>query len=294
MRKGEKMDKNNYLKVVDENIKGDSKEKLVKQIDNYFIIKEKIIEKKRYNVGEEVKLEKGTLLHGTYKNYNGLKEIVKNGLISSWFTNDRLSKYPSSVGVWKLKKEYLLKEYINFYSGGTIMYCGIFENEVNTKENKTEVIPYNEMNKITEITKKVNCHMWTMEQTKEARFMPSIVQDRIQIGIIIGKNEYTQKLLEGDILDSNNFADEEVRPFVNPDYYERFIKERKNKDDFFTDRESALLFGVPSNLIEGILVGRKYEKDSKILNEIKTLLPDCYICNLDGKVIIGNKGDKYE
>ena len=58
-----------------------------------------------------------------------------------------------------------------------------------------------------------------------------------------------------------------------------------NKDDFFTDRESAILFGIPSNLIEGILVGRKHEKDNKILNEIKKLLPNCYICNLDGKVI---------
>ena len=68
-------------------------------------------------------------------------------------------------------------------------------------------------------------------------------------------------------------------------YYERFIKERLNKDDFFTDRESAILFGVPVNFIEGILVGRTYEKDDSILNEIKELLPDCYICNLDGKVI---------
>ena len=54
---------------------------------------------------------------------------------------------------------------------------------------------------------------------------------------------------------------------------------------FFTDRESAILFGSPSNLIEGILVGRKYEKDNQIIKEIKSLLPDCYICNLDGIVI---------
>ena len=49
---------------------------------------------------------------------------------------------------------------------------------------------------------------------------------------------------------------------------------------------SAILFGIPSNLIEGILVGRKYEKDENILKEIKKLLPDCYICNLDGNVIM--------
>lgn len=68
-------------------------------------------------------------------------------------------------------------------------------------------------------------------------------------------------MLLGDIL-SGNISDEDVREFVNPDYYENFIRERKNKNDFFTDRESAVLFGIPSNFIEGILVGRKYERYS--------------------------------
>lgn len=68
------------------------------------------------------------------------------------------------------------------------------------------------------------------------------------------------------------------------------IKQRKwyiivNKDDFFTNRESAILFGLPSNLIEGILVGRIYENDKTILKKIKELLPNVYICNIDGKVI---------
>ena len=62
-------------------------------------------------------------------------------------------------------------------------------------------------------------------------------------------------------------------------------RERKNKNDFFTDRESAVLFGIPSNFIEGILVGRKYETDSTMLNKIKELVPNAYICNLDGIVI---------
>ena len=59
----------------------------------------------------------------------------------------------------------------------------------------------------------------------------------------------------------------------------------KHKNDFFTDRESAILFGIPACLIEGILVGRKYEKNYKIIKEIKKLLPNCYVCNLDGIVI---------
>ena len=229
-------------------------------------------------------------MHGTYKNIDGLKEILKDGLISSWFIDGRISKYPSSVGIWNLKKDYYLKDYIDFYSGGTIMYCDVFENGKDIQQNKTEVIPYTELTNIIDIVSKVDCHMWTLEQTKEARFMPSLVQDRVQIGIIFnGSNKYLADLLKGDILNPNNINDNDVKPFVNQDYYEKFIKNRKFKDDFFTDRESAILFGIPSNFIEGILVGRKYENDNKILVELKTLLPDVYICNLDGKVIVDNK-----
>jgi len=148
----------------------------------------------------------------------------------------------------------------------------------------------NEMNQINEIVKLTECHLWTLEQTKEARFMPSLVQDRVQIGIIFnGNNCYMKQLLQGDILNPDNISDKNVKGFVNPDYYEKFLKDRKNKDDFFTDRESAILFGIPSNFIEGILVGRKYESDTEMLEKIRTLISDCYICNLEGKVIIGNK-----
>ena len=113
---------------------------------------------------------------------------------------------------------------------------------------------------------------WKMEQTKEARFMPSLVQNKVQVGIIFnGNNDVIKELLKGDIL-SNGISDEDVKEFVNPDYYEKFIVDRKNKDDFFTNRESAILFGLPANLIEGILVGREYEKDQSKLNEIKKSL----------------------
>ena len=286
------MNKDEYIKMVNKNeyLDSNGKKILIEQIKKYYEVKNYSIKKDTYNIGDEVKLNKGTLLHGTYKNIDGLKEILKDGLISSWFINGRLSKYPSSVGIWNLKKDYYLKDYIDFYSGGTIMYCGVFENGKDTQQNKTEVIPYTEMNNIIDIVSKVDCHMWTLEQTKEARFMPSLVQDRVQIGIIFnGSNKYLEELLKGDILNPNNINDDDVKPFINQDYYEKFIKNRKYKDDFFTDRESAILFGIPSNFIEGILVGRKYENDNKILVELKTLLPDVYICNLDGKVIVANK-----
>lgn len=281
------MNKEKYIKIIEESDKGTpaAKKFLLNQIDNYYNAKNSGYKANNdYNIGDDVYLKKGTLLHGTYKNIDGLKEIVKDGLISSWFVDARGSKYPSSVGVWNLKQDYLLKDYINFYSGGTVSYF----NHLND-DRETEVIPFNEMSGFIDrfISKKYL--VWKMEQTKEARFMPSLVQDIAQIGIIFdGNNNYIKELLKGDILEPKNIDDELVKDFVNENYYSQFIKDRKNKDAFFTDRESAILFGIPSSFIEGILVGRKYESNNKILNEIKTLLPDAYICNLDGKVIVGN------
>lgn len=279
--------KEKYIEISNRELtNNNSKKILINQINKYYdAIKTYKQEKNKYNINDEVYLKKGTLLHGTYKNMDGLKEILKDGLISSWFIDGRLSKYPSSVGVWNLKQDYLLKDYINFYSGGTVKYSGIFENGIDTQSSKTEVIPYNKMTKIVDITSSVNCHIWYMEQTKEARFMPSLIQDRVQIGIIFnGESNEIKELLKGDIL-SNAINDEDVKEFVNINYYEKFLVDRKNKDDFFTDRESAVLFGIPACFIEGILVGREYENNEEILSEIKELLPNAYICNLDGKVI---------
>jgi len=279
------MIKEEYIKLVNEKLEGNSKGIMLKQIENYYAAKEYVLPKHSYKVGDDVYLKKGTLLHGTYKNIDGLKEILNDGLISSWFIEGRNAKYPSSVGVWNLKQDYLLKDYIDFYSGGTIK----FQNMDNSGIYKTEVIPFSELSKIDEKILNSGFHRWYMEQTKEARFMPSLVQDDVQVGIIFN-GEFASKLLEGDIL-NDKINDEDVKPFVNENYYEQFIIDRKNKDDFFTDRESAILFGVSANLIEGILVGREYEKvilgggADEILEEIKSVLPNVYICNLDGKVI---------
>ena len=249
------MTKEQYLKIVNEKIQNpNSKQIMINQINNFFNSLNFTLPPHNYKMNDKVYLKKGTLLHGTYKNLDGLKEIVKNGLISSWFIDGRLSKYPNSVGLWNLKQDYYLKDYINFYSGGTIMYCGIFNNDT---PNKTKVIPYSKMKNINVIASSINCHMWVLEQTKEARFMPSLTQNNVQIGIIFNSdNQYIKELLKGDI-----------------------------KDDFFTDRESAIIFGIPSNFIEGILVGKNYEQDIKILEKIKQLLPNAYICNLKGKII---------
>lgn len=277
------MNKEKYIEIAKEKINNpNSRNIVIKQIERYYEALENYTPlASSYKVGDKVYLSKGTLLHGTYKNIEGLNEIVNNGLVSSMFVDGRLSKYIASVCVWNLKKDYYLKDYINFYSGGTIEY-----KDLDGVVIKTAVIPYDEMDKIIDTIDTSICFRWFMEQTKEARFMPSLVQDKVQIGIIFnGNNLYIKELLNGDVLNLNLINDNDVKEFINPDYYEKFIKQRKNKDDFFTDRESAIIFGIPSCFIEGILVGRKYEKDEVVLRKIKELLPNAYICNLDGVVI---------
>lgn len=270
----------NYSKT---NFEGKSQILILEQIESFYdCLSNFTLADHKYNIGDDVILKKGTLLHGTFRNIEGLKDIVNQGLIASWFIDGRISKYPSSVGVWNLKQDYKLNDYINFYSGGTVRY---FNQHDDKKE--TEVLSYSQTNEILNRVIEKDYLVWQMEQTKEARFLPSLVQNKVQIGIIFNSdNKYTQKLLKGDILNYINVDDESVRSFVNESYYDRFIVERKNKDDFFTDRESAILFGLPSNLIEGSLVGREYEKDTNKLQEIKSILPNVYICNLDGKVIL--------
>ena len=280
------MNREDYIRITNEKLSNNCKKIILNQIKRYYDAKEYYLPNNKYQIGDEVKLNKGTLLHGTYKNIDGLKEILKDGLISSWFIDGRLSKYPSSVGVWNLKQDYMLKDYIDFYSGGTIKYSGLLKDNEYSQDIKTDVIPFSKMHLINDIIKANPCRIWNMEGTKEARFMPSLVQNQVQIGIIFnGTNVYAKELLKGDILNPDVINDRDVKEFVNENYYDRFIIDRREKDDFFTDRESAVLFGIPANFIEGILVGRDYENNIQILSEIKQLLPNCYICNLDGKVI---------
>lgn len=124
---------------------------------------------------------------------------------------------------------------------------------------------------------------WQCEQTKEIRFMPSLCKDKIQLAFIMNINdEYGKAIVKNDIFNLE-FDKKVLATFISKWFRENFIYAKR--DDFTTNRESAIIFGIPSCYIEGLLVGRKYEKNEQILKKIKNLFPNCYICNLDGKVI---------
>lgn len=93
------MIKEDYIEIAKNKLETNTQKIMKEQIERYYQIKELELPNNNYQIGDIVKLSKGTLLHGTYKNIDGLKEILKDVLISSWFIDGRISKYPSSVGV---------------------------------------------------------------------------------------------------------------------------------------------------------------------------------------------------
>ena len=64
------------------------------------------------------------------------------------------------------------------------------------------------------------------------------------------------------------------------DYYQKLSKEliKKNSNLTFEERQKRFLERTGAN--------------KEKLTEIKKLLPNAYICNLDGKVIIGNNKEE--
>ena len=282
------MNKNEYIKLTKSKLHHrKSKQLLINQIDNFYsILKSCKPRKHKYKVWDLVKLKKWTLLHWTWKNIDWLEDIAKKWLITWQFEWWRDGKYLYTVCVWNLKKDILLKDYINFYSGWCITYYFRSKKEKPwTRHNR--VIPFDEMGDFLLWLKKIWANTRTMEQTKESRFMPSLAQDFVQIWIIMNwSNKYAKLLKQWDILDTK-IPCKDVKEFVHPEVYDSFfVPNRNNKDIYFTDRESAILFWIPPVLIEWILVWRLYEKDKKILNKIKDLLPNVYICNLDGMAIM--------
>lgn len=278
--------KQQYLDYINKNFEGKSKELLIKQVELFY--KDITINKNQYQEGEEVYLKKGTHIHGIPGLIDNFNWIIENGFIGNDFTQETATnKIKNSIGMWDIQNDCYLKDYINLYSGFTITYNigrGPGSKEV------SELIPYH---KFDEVTERINSddNIWSYygEQTKEVRFIPSLVANKRQIAFILNmESDYAKSFLENDVWNPS-LDPETVKPFIDYRYYEKFLKERTNRTAITTNRETAIMFGLPNTLIEGILVGRNVENDPETLKYIKNKLPDCYICNLEGKVIIGNK-----
>lgn len=279
--------KDKYIKVVKDNYKGEALNILLKQIELFFS-DSKDIKLTKYDVGEDVFLKKGTYMHGIPSDKEHFDWTVENGFIGNDFTDmSTPNKIRGSIGMWQLKEDTLLKDYIIKYSGFTITYTigrGPGSIEV------SDLIPYHQFDKYTEeLNNREDVWMYWGDQTKELRFMPSLVADKRQIAFILNMDSpYAKEISSADVWNPN-YDKIMIKDFIDYRYYDKFLVERLNRNATTTDRETAIMFGLPSKLIEGVLVGRKLENDQKALEYIKNRLPNCYICNLEGKVIVGNK-----
>lgn len=277
------MNKEKYIEYAKKTFQGKALELVLNNIELFYEKKE--IKKNKYHVGEEVKLKKGTYMHGIPGLLDNFDWIVENGFISNDFTEENIhNKIRHSIGMWVIQKDCLLQDYIKEYSGFTITYTigrGPGSKEV------TKLIPYHKFDEVTEkINNDENIWMYWGDQTKEIRFMPSLVSNKRHIAFILNmESDYAKEMIKKDVWNIE-LVEEELKEFLDYRYYENFLKERVNRTAQTTDRESAIMFGLPASLIEGVLVGRKLEQDKDSLKHIKEKLPDCYICNIDGKIIV--------
>jgi len=277
---------NEYIEYANKIFKGKALELVLNNI-KLFYDTTPIIFTKKYNIGENVMLKKGTFIHGLREGFDEFDWIVDNGFISTDFSNNAVygqNKIKNSVGVWNIKEDMLLKDYIISYSGFTIT-CKKGRGADSTLESF--LIPYH---KFDEMTEKINddpdVYIWWGDKTKEVTYLPSLVSSKSQVAFILSmESDYAKEISKADVWNTNLDAETLVE-FLDARYYPKFLDLRFNKDASTTDRESAIMFGLPSKLIEGVLVGRNTENNSEILKHIKTKLPNAYICNLDGKVIM--------
>ena len=274
--------KDKYIELVNNNYSGEAKELLLRQIELFY--SDEVIDKNKYEIGDLVFLKKGTYIHGIPGLLDGFDWIIDNGFIGNDFTNQSVAnKIKGSIGMWDIQEDCYLKDYINKYSGFTVVYTigrGPGSKEV------SELISYHDFDRYTEeLNDREDAWMYWGDQTKEVRFIPSLVANKRQIAFILNMDsDYAKEIVKNDVWNTS-FDKETIKDFIDYRYLDKFLVERNNRNAMTTDRETAIMFGLPPKLIEGVFVGRKVEKDDNMLDYIKDKLPDCYICNLDGKVI---------
>lgn len=287
------MTKQDYLNVC-KAMKEPGKTKMLEQINNFYELKEKPLKNEKYAAGDDVVLKKDTFLHGFGNSQQLLDMYASEGLISKDFecgTTDKKISY--AVSLWHIHKKIKLADYVKAYSGMTFSWG----------KDKFKIVPFGELDKFVESLRHEDYFSLKAESTMESRFLPCLQKDgkltkksminrfsgcRQLAFILNGRVKECQKLVSNNLLEESMPLNT-VMQFFRMKTDERIAQFKANRRMGEDERIAYILFGLPANMIEGVFVGRIYERNKKILNHIKAFLPNCYICNLDGKVIMGNK-----
>ncbi|MBE5746495.1 MAG: hypothetical protein E7359_04360 [Clostridiales bacterium] len=273
------MTKEDYIKIINKEFDGIRKEALLKQVENFYTLESKKLYNQKYKVGDFVKLKKDTFLHGlgSKVSYEVFDLLAEKGLINKDFELGASShKIHHAVSLWHIMKDIRLADYIVNYSGMEVM--------IDNKEYK--VVPYGKLDEFVEKMRKYPHWSWKAESSMEIRFMPSLAKENNQIAFIFNGRDKVCKDLTYYNLNDERISYDIAKGFMKFSTEERaqsWIENRRQGPD---TRIAYIIFGLPKNMIEGVLVGRKFEKNKKILKHIKEKLPNVYICNLDGKVIV--------
>lgn len=283
------MNKKLYIDYANKTFKGKALELVLKNIELYYQENVKIV-KNKYLLGEDVFVKKGTFLHGlgglpdSYDNFTIFDYVCDNGFIGGDFNGRPTVKILNSVGMWNIKKDQLLSDYIKAYSGVTIKYR-VGDRERGLTDYYELCSSDNMEKRLRNLNNNKDVWQWSCEQTKEVRFVPSLFSDKNQIAFILNmESDYAKEVAKQDVWNPS-FRNQDIMKYFCAKYFLPEMLEG-NFNAATTDRESAIMFGISPILIEGILVGRLIENDKTALDYIKSKLPNCYICNLDGKVIV--------
>lgn len=266
------MERKEYETLVKEKFKGETRKLMLNQIDNFYELADKELKNKKYKRGNDVVLNKDNLMTGFKFDLDYLKLISKEGKICGDYAKiETRGGVKWAVSTWKFAKKIKLKDYVTTYSGMTVVYSGTYE-----------IVPYGKLDDFVEKLKKKNHFLWEAESTREMRFLPNDIRQNGNIALIFNVgNKACEKLLENEL--QKDFMPEEIRVTGNPNEKN---KERALMEKGFGERVAYVMFGIPRNCVEGLFVNRQIEKNKKQLAIIKSLFPDCYICNIDGKVIV--------
>ncbi len=272
-----KLNKSDYYNKVDlMKLKTKTKELFKKQIELFYQYNGNK-NKTNFN-NDEVVLSQNNLIHGTRANIETLEIIASNGLIASEFYDEFNSnkKKPYVVEAWDIRKEIKLSDWIKKYAGVTINF--------KNREGEVYKSVISEFDNIKSILQKETGYRdYIIYQNQEQRFVPNdIVENESTVAFIIEFNN-NDELIKNDIFNVD-FDDEIIKDILPEWFYDKYMKNR-NFDNYETGREKAIIFGIPISMIKGIIVSRKIEKDISSINRIKELFPNCYICNIDGKLM---------
>ena len=270
------MQKQDFLEIAKKEFKGKTLEVVNKQINEFYELEKQTFKNTKYKVGDSVILTPNTYLHGFGNDIKIFDLFADRGLINKDYEFGASKHFTHhTVSLWHIRKKIKLADYIVNYSGMSVRY-----------EGKYEMIPYGKLDQFVEKMRKTPHWLWEAESTMEIRFMPSLARDKNQLAFIInGRDKNLKSYFSNDLI-NEDFDFELANDFIS-------FKTEKSKEMFKSDRSGGdkgrcayVVFAIPKSLFEGVLVGRKFEKNKKVLKHIKEKLPNCYICNLDGKVLV--------